>query len=228
MRICKIKTEAREKLAGNWGKAAFATLVFGLVAVLTGAPSIVDSILTNPILGGTLSSFSTESILLNSSSLPLSLFIMYPLTFGLYVTFLEFSRGNVRKSLAGDIFYNGFKWRYWRGLGCMLLVSIFTLLWTLLFIIPGIIMSFAYAMTYYVAKDNPELSVIDCIRMSRAMMKGYKWKLFVLYLSFLGWALLCVLTAGIGFLWLVPYINTSTARFYETVKLERETGKDGF
>lgn len=221
MRICEVRKEARERLAGNWNKAALAVLVFIIVLAALGSPGILSSILTNPMLVGTLNPFSTGALIMRLSGIPISVFVIYPLMFGFYITFWELSRGNVRKSLTCDIFYYGFGWRYWRGLGCYLLVLIFIFLWFLLLVIPGIIMTFAYSMSFYVAKDHPELSVIDCIRMSRAMMKGYKWKLFVLYLSFLGWLLLSVLTAGIGLLWLIPYMHTSLGRFYETIKLER-------
>ena len=92
----------------------------------------------------------------------------------------------------------------------------------LLFIIPGIIKAFSYAMTPYILEENPELSANDAIDHSRAMMKGHKFDLFWLYLSFIGWFILCILTLGIGFLWLTPYMETSVAAFYEDVKADYE------
>lgn len=90
----------------------------------------------------------------------------------------------------------------------------FIFLWTLLFIIPGIIASYRYALAPYLMAQNPGLGVMEAISQSKQMMTGHKGRLFLLELSFIGWVLLCFLTAGIGFLWLFPYINASEAAFY--------------
>ncbi len=100
----------------------------------------------------------------------------------------------------------------------MLLVSIFTILWMLLLVIPGIIKGYAYSMTFFIMRDNPNVEAREAIRMSEAMMAGRKMDLFMLHLSFIGWILLACLTAGIGFLWLVPYAETAQAAFYEDLK----------
>ena len=105
----------------------------------------------------------------------------------------------------------------------MLLVFVYTLLWTLLFIIPGVIKGLAYALTPFILNDNPNLQNNEAIELSMAMMDGHKWDLFCLQLSFIGWAILCMFTFGIGYLWLIPYIYTSYAAFYEDVKAEYET-----
>lgn len=102
----------------------------------------------------------------------------------------------------------------------ILLMYVYTFLWSLLFIIPGIIKGYSYAMTPYILKDNPNMENNAAIEMSMAMMNGFKWRLFCLDLSFIGWAFLCVLTLGIGYLWLVPYMQTARAAFYEDVKAE--------
>ena len=94
------------------------------------------------------------------------------------------------------------------------LQGLFILLWSLLLIIPGIIMAYAYSMAIYVANDNPELSAMDAIRKSRELMDGHKWDLFVLDLSFIGWILLCLLTCGIGFIFLAPYMEMAHVEFY--------------
>jgi uncharacterized membrane protein len=144
----------------------------------------------------------------------LEFFILIPLEIGFVNAF--------RKLLAfGDdnLLGNTFNFsNYWRKVGGMILVGIFTFLWTLLLVIPGIIKAFSYSMTKYILDDNPELSASEAIHRSRMMMRGHKFDLFYLYLSFIGWFLLCLLTAGIGFLWLAPYVDTSLAAFYEDVK----------
>ena len=92
----------------------------------------------------------------------------------------------------------------------------------MLFIFPGIVKIFSYAMTPFILEENPELSANDAIDRSRAMMKGHKFDLFWLLLSFIGWFILALLTLGIGGLWLQPYMQTSVAAFYEDVKADYE------
>lgn len=101
------------------------------------------------------------------------------------------------------------------------MIQIFIFLWTLLFIIPGFVKSYSYSMAFYIRYDNPGKSWNDCITESREMMDGYKMQLFLLDLSFIGWALLCVLTCGIGVLFLAPYISMSRANFYEALKASK-------
>lgn len=155
-----------------------------------------------------------------ASSIPLAgLLLLCPLEFGFMLCFLRLVRGEDSSEMVGDQFsiFNN----YGRVLGTSLLVFLYTMLWTLLFIVPGIVKSYAYAMTPYVMNDRPELDAEECVHESRMMMQGYKWKLFCLDLSFIGWALLCCLTLGIGFLWLQPYIEASHAKFYDELKTRR-------
>lgn len=155
-----------------------------------------------------------------ASSIPLAgLLLLCPLEFGFMLCFLRLVRGEDSSEMVGDQFsiFNN----YGRVLGTSLLVFLYTLLWTLLFIVPGIVKSYAYAMTPYVMNDHPELDAEECVHESRMMMQGYKWKLFCLDLSFIGWALLGCLTLGIGFLWLQPYIEASHAKFYDEMKARR-------
>ena len=98
---------------------------------------------------------------------------------------------------------------------CMrLLRTIYIFLWTLLFIIPGIVKSYSYAMAPYILAAYPGTDANDAITRSRELMRGNKWRLFCLDLSFIGWTILCVLSLGIGFLWLNPYIQAAHASFY--------------
>ena len=140
------------------------------------------------------------------------------LTVGFSAFCLNISRG--LEAGPGTLF-DGFG-NFLRLLWLNVLIGIFVFLWSLLFVIPGIIMSYAYAMTPYIMNDRPDLDASDCIHESRVMMKGYKWKLFCLDLSFIGWALLCILTLGIGFLLLAPYVDASKAAFYESLLKEEK------
>ena len=114
--------------------------------------------------------------------------------------------------------FSGFKVKYGRNIGTLLLAGIKTVLWTLLFIIPGIIKTYEYAIIPYILADDPEISSKDAFKKAKQMMKGNKWRLFKLEFSFIGWAILCVLTLGIGTFFLIPYVNAATAEFYVELK----------
>jgi len=98
-------------------------------------------------------------------------------------------------------------------------------LWSLLLIIPGIIKAISYSMCYYVLADNPEVGVREALKISQRITEGYKGRIFLLYLSFIGWALLSFLTLGIGYLWLMPYINISFANLFKELKAEAIANK---
>ena len=99
-----------------------------------------------------------------------------------------------------------------------LLTTVFVALWSLLFVIPGIVKSFSYAMAPYIKVDHPEYTATQAITESRRIMNGNKMRLFALYLSFIGWILVAMLTCGIGMLWVYPYMSASVAAFYEEIK----------
>ena len=111
---------------------------------------------------------------------------------------------------------------YWHKVWGMLLRTIFIWLWSLLFIVPGLIKVFSYALTPYILEEHPELTANEAIDRSRAMMRGHKFDLFWLYLSFIGWFFVCIFTFGIGFIWLIPYMQSADVAFYEDVKADYE------
>ncbi len=92
------------------------------------------------------------------------------------------------------------------------------MLWTLLFIIPGIIAQIGYSQVWFILTEDDEISPNDALKKSKEMMYGYKMQYFLLGLSFIGWIILAILTCGIGLLWVLPYIQTSNAKFYEDLK----------
>ena len=96
-------------------------------------------------------------------------------------------------------------------------IELFTFLWSLLLVIPGIIKSYSYSMSGFIMDENPEISAREAMEVSMEMMRGNKWRLFCLDLSFLGWGILCLFTLGIGLLWLEPYMNATMAAFYDEV-----------
>ena len=105
-----------------------------------------------------------------------------------------------------DRFGQGFLQSFLRGL--------YVFLWSLLFVIPGIIKLFSYAMTPFIMADNPNMTAKEAITASKQLMRGHKWELFCLSFSFIGWELLAILTLGIGEIFLAPYVEAAYAAFY--------------
>lgn len=98
------------------------------------------------------------------------------------------------------------------------LSGLFTFLWSLLFVIPGIIKAISYSMSTYILAENKGKPALECIKESKAMTNGHKWELFVLDLSFFGWALLVTITAGIATIWVGPYVQATLANAYLALK----------
>ncbi len=111
--------------------------------------------------------------------------------------------------------------------GCFLLAlmqAIFIFLWSLLFIIPGIVKSYSYAMCMYIKADHPDYDWKTCLDASRQLMKGNKWRLFVLDLSFIGWYIVGAIILGVGTLWVTPYHQATKAQFYDALVSQYESG----
>jgi uncharacterized membrane protein len=187
----ELRAVSRTTLSGNWMMAALATLVYLLIA--GGISSI-------PVAGSVL-----------------AIIVTYPLAYGFAILFLDLFREG--KPIDIGKLFDGFK-DFGRVWGTLILVAIYTILWTCLLIIPGIVKSYSYALTPFILKDEPELKYNAAIEKSMRMMDGYKMKLFLLDLSFIGWMILSILTLGIGLLFLQPYMNTARAAFYEDLKAE--------
>ncbi len=99
-------------------------------------------------------------------------------------------------------------------LGLHIVIYVFTYLWSLLLIVPGIVAAYSYRQAFYILYDNPDYGIMECIRASKAMMRGHKKELFVLDLSFLGWLLLGIGTMGLIFIWAMPYFDVTYANYY--------------
>lgn len=147
-----------------------------------------------------------------------NLIIGGPLELGLASYFLLLKR---RKSPEMEALFQGFR-QFESTLMLYIVRIVYIVLWTMLLIIPGIVAAMRYSMAFYILHDKPELSGMEALNQSKEMMNGFEGKLFGLYLSFLGWAILCLFTLGIGFLWLFPYAKASEAIFYENIKGARK------
>ena len=212
MTYSDIRARARENLRGNWGisvAAAFVAAIFGALLVSSGnlvqitekvseeAPPRLAAILAlvvsgvsamnlvHLILGGVVQLGYSKFLLAQHDGKP----------YDVKDLFSQFERFSV-------------------GFLQLFLRNLFVALWGLLFVIPGLIKNYSYAMTPFILEDHPELTAKEAIRRSMELMDGHKGELFMLGLTFIGWELLNILTLGIGSFWLNPYKNAAYAAFY--------------
>jgi len=143
-----------------------------------------------------------------------SIIVAGPFAIGAAIFSLKISNDNEPKI---EQLFDGFK-NFVKGLITYLLILIKVFLWSLLLIIPGIIVALSYSMTYFILAENPDLSPKEAMKQSKELMDGYKSKYFILSLTFLGLGFLCLFTLGIAFLWLIPFIYITNAKFYEDIK----------
>ena len=129
----------------------------------------------------------------------------------IYINLTKGIRARVEDTFCG---FNDF----WPAIKVSLLVGLFTFLWSLLFVIPGIVKAYSYSMSMYVLAENKNKPALECIEESKAMTNGFKAELFVLDLSFFGWHLLGSITFGIAYIWVIPYISATYANGYNFLK----------
>ena len=207
----EIRQETLALMKGNWGSAVLVTVALYLIIIIC---AVVSTTIGTMIGGDTISN-SIGQIL----SLLTTILVSYPILFASMMLFLHFVRGE-QKLYIGGLFKVFSKPYYGKSIGVYLLMYIFTLLWSLLLIVPGIIKSLAYSLAPFILVDNPELSANQAINESVKMMKGHKMDLFLIMLGYVGFALLSILALGIPLLWLVPYYQAVLAKFYEEVKAD--------
>lgn len=191
MSVSEIRAKAREQL-GNY--------IFGNQWLY----ALVACMITSAILG------------IASTTLVGSLILMGPLTLGLAKVFLEMTRKHEQIKI--ENVFSGFTFDVLGNIILGLLIFLFTFLWSLLFIIPGIVKAYSYSMAFHVKHDNPSYTWQQCIDESRHIMNGKKMRLFLLDLSFIGWHIVGALCFGIGTLWVTPYRQTAHAIFYEEIR----------
>jgi len=183
-----IRQKAQEALKGKWAMAIGTFVVYMLI---TGSIASIRNV--GPVL----------SLLING-----------PFILGAAHFSLAFSRGQEANL---EQLFQGFN-RFSTAVVAYLLIIIIVCLWAILLIVPGIIAWLSYSQTFYLLSDHPSLKATEAMNKSKMMMNGYKLKLFYMYLHFFLLSLLCILTLGIGFLWLIPYMHITTASFYNDLK----------
>lgn len=142
-----------------------------------------------------------------------SILVLGPLTYGLARCQLNVIFGKNQQADLNDLF-TGFKEDFGNTFLLGFLSSLFTALWSLLFVIPGIIKSYSYAMAPYIQQAESDKNWKNCLDKSIAMMKGHKMDLFLLDLSFIGWYIVGALCLGVGMFFVIPYHQMSRANFY--------------
>lgn len=179
------RNKAWSALSGRWGFMAGVTLIHGLLSTLVSAVPYIGPIA--------------------------SLFVTGPLIFGFIFISTKINRNEFSRT--NDLFC-GFE-NFGETFLLHLINSLLIFLWTLLLIVPGIIKSCAYSMSYYILADNPNLTHNEARQQSEQLMNGHKFRYFCLELSFIGWYLLATLTAGILLFWVIPYNQVAVAAFYD-------------
>lgn len=180
---------ARHSLKGKWVFVAELTLLFFIVTIL-------------------IQSSGKYLFFLPMILLPL-------IGYGYSLSMLRLTRGQV---VTFETLFAGFSQRFGTIFFAYLVTTIRTILWSLLFIIPGIIAAYSYSQTFFILADKENIGALEAIEESKKRMKGNKWRLFLLGLSFIGWGILAIFTLGIGYIWLYPYIVSANAKFYDSIK----------
>lgn len=215
----RIKEIAKFQFRQHYGMSIGAALVFSIVAFSE-----------NSNFNFTFRNSDWKALNLDSwfvSLLPIIFSIAFFLWLGkifigtaVEVGYAQFSRRIYRNEITnlGDMFDTAF-FNYWRNVGGMLWMYLFIFLWTLLFIIPGIVKAYAYYLTPYILAEYPNVPATEALKLSMRMTDGYKGELFVLDLSFIGWNILSLFTLGIlGLVYVNPYYYTSKAGMYVEIR----------
>lgn len=192
MNRAELKTAAKQQIKGNIGILFVITLIIGAISGVAGL------VLNMIPMGGLVS----------------TIIITPAFTLSVIRVYLNLTAGT--KPEVKDAF-SGFD-DFWAAFKVTLLVGVYTFLWSLLFVIPGIVKSYSYSMATYILAENKGKSARECIDESKAMTNGHKMDLFVLSLSFIGWMLLCVITFGIAYIWVGPYMQATLTNAYKSLK----------
>ena len=221
----ELRVKAWDSLKGKYWTAFFVCLLLGVLisigtSIITCSQNMLDIVnmvdhseMDSTMELGALVIIGLASVI-GIIGFLISLFVGSAAEVGLANYFIK---NTDSKPSFGDAF-SGFKVKYGRNIGTLLLVGIKIVLWSILFIIPGIIKTYEYAIIPYILADDSEISSKGAFKKAKQMMKGNKWRLFKLELSFFGWFVLCVLTLGIGTFFLIPYVEAATAEFYSELK----------
>lgn len=207
-----LKSKAINVLRDYWLQAIIVTFIVWILTDAYTQQNAVD--ITQH--GGEIERFNTANLL--------SLILTGPLSLGVARFYMVMEKG--KKDLNFYMIFDSFK-EFKRTFLFHILSTIFIILWTCLFIVPGVIAAIRYSMAYYLMAENPNMEAMEALRKSSDLMKGNKWDYLEFCFSFLGWFFLCLITMGIGFLFLVPYFQLSKLYFYRSLT-NKKTGGDTY
>ena len=216
MNASELRLKARQSLTGNYWPAvlvAFLASIFGALLVNGGSFSINIEDRFSEVFGNLPAIVKWYLAIVGSTAGVLSLVNLIlggvvQLGYASYLLKQHDREICETKELFSKFDYFG------PGFLQLLLRNIFTALWSILLVIPGIIKSLGYSMTPFLMVENPNLTAKEAIKLSQEKMMGHKWELFCMSLSFIGWSILATLTGGIGYIFLNPYMNAAYAAFY--------------
>ena len=205
---------ARDKLKGNWGIALGTSLLFSICCfaiqgIASGVAAAVSGSAAYFYSYGYFNGLSGISLLLSIALSLAGSSLIASLSLGHNLFYIDLCNNKSNLSTLFSRF--GI---FLKAFGLVLFMGLFVFLWSLLLVIPGIIAAYRYYMAPFLMAQHPEMGIREAVNESKRLMAGHKGRLFCLQLSFIGWALLAALTFGIGYLWLIPYVQTSMAAFY--------------
>lgn len=228
-----IRSKARESLKGNWWIAILASIIASALGAI-GTGSISFNSGSSDIEDQLVALDGTPLYDLIGDNLPIILSVIGAFAaVGLIVSLVLFCLGSIvrlgysrfnldlvsyQKPEIRTLFSYFKNWK--NAILTRLLENVLIFLWTLACVIPGIIAEYKYAMVPYILAENPDISPKDAIERSKIIMNGNKMQLFTLRLSFIGWHILSIMSCGIGYIWLTPYINAAEAEFYKTISFD--------
>ena len=192
----QIMKEAQESLKGKWGVSIAACLIVTIITIMV---SLTGGSIINEDWGGNI----------------LSLLIVPPMGVGMALFFLNLYDGN---KLEIKTIFNPFKEVWLNSVLAYFMMIVIILIGSILFIVPGIIASLMFSQVFYIIAEDNKIDPYNALVKSKKLMEGNKWKLFKIILIIILLAIVCILTLGIGFIWLAPYQNAVYAKFYNVVK----------
>lgn len=210
----ELKIAAKENLDGKWLVAIAITVVAWLLLDAFTSSNGGNAAYKYIIENGRSIRVETDGSAFKNMMSIVSLIIGGPIYYGLASYFLKLAR--YEEAGFNDMF-SGFS-MFKNNFVLHLLMIIFTVLWAMLLIVPGIIAAIKYSMAFYIINDNPEIGGMEAIRRSKEMMDGHKMRFAEMWLGFLGWFLLGIATFGLGFIYAIPYYRAAKANFYLDLK----------
>lgn len=216
----ELKSLAKSQIKNDFAMIFLFYIILGAISAIVNGMQQISIFNLGAIMSkGNYMYLTTPAVIsfcgISGLSLLLTLFFCSPIRYSLSRVYLGLIEG---KRVKFSMFATGYTEAWGKSILLSFLTWIFTILWSFLFVIPGIIKAYSYRMAFFILADNPELSANEALQKSKEMMKGHKLDLFVLDLSFIWWFLLVAITFGVASIYVAPYIGATQANFYKSLK----------